>query len=354
MPYAYSTERLLEILGPEVETEGSYNGKISGIAALSEASRGDLSFLGNAKYRSQVAGCKASVLLLPQDYNGVPQENQLFIRIPNPSFGLALICRDIEMTLLPRRAPGVHPSAVVHPSARIAEKAFVGPLCCIEEGAEIGEATLESHVCVGRNARIGDGAQLYPRVVVADYCEVGPRCRLLQGAVIGADGYGYQFYEGAHQRLPQIGNVALEADVDVGANSTIDRARFGATVVGQGTKIDNQVQVGHNVRIGCHCLLVAQVGVSGSAELGDGVIVAGQAGIGGHIRVHQGAVVAGGAGVTRDVPPGQKVTGMPAESFVFMNRVYALQRKLPELFKRFEALEKNVEAGERRGGQKNL
>jgi len=344
MAYAYSIERLLEILGPEAETEGSFRGAVCGIAGLSEAGEGDLSFLGNSKYRPKVAESQASVILLPPEYREAPKDNQLFIRMPHPSFGLALICRDIEMTLSPEPEPGVHPSAVVHPQAKVSPKAAVGPLCFVGEGAEIGEAILENHVSVGRNARIGDGARLYARAIVADYCEVGPRCRLLQGAVIGADGYGYQFHEGAHQRLPQIGKVVLEADVDVGANTTVDRARFEATVIGRGTKIDNQVQVAHNVRIGKHCLLVAQVGVSGSAELGDNVVIAGQAGVGGHIKIHDGALVAGGAGVTRDVRPGQKVAGMPAESFILMNRIYSLQRKLPELFKKFEALEKNVDA----------
>jgi len=344
MAYAYSIERLLEILGPEAETAGSYEGEVSGISGLTEAGEGDLSFLGNAKYRPKVAESAASVILLPPDYRESPAPGQLYVKVPNPSYGLALICRDIEATLSPKPAPGIHPTAVVHRGAEISPAASIGPLCVVGEGAVVGDAVLESHVSVGREARIGDGARLCSRVAVADYCEIGPRCRLLPGAVIGADGYGYQFYEGAHQRLPQIGRVVLEADVDVGANSTIDRARFGATIVGQGTKIDNQVQVGHNVRIGKHCLLVAQVGISGSAELGDGVIVAGQAGVGGHIKVNDGAIVAGGAGVTREVPAGHKVAGMPAESFMFMNRIYALQRRLPELFKKFEALEKSVDA----------
>lgn len=344
MAYSYSIERILQILGPDAEMSGDFDGEVTGIAGLAEAEQGDLSFLGNPKYRPQVKDSKASVLLLPRDYEEGPENGQIHIRVASPTFALALICRDIEANLLPRPAPGIHPSAVVHPSAEVSSQASVGPLCSIGEGAFVGSAVLESHVSVGRHARIGDEAHLFQHVVVADYCEIGPRNRLLQGCVIGSDGYGYTFHEGAHRRLPQIGKVVTGADVDIGANSTVDRARFGSTVIGQGTKIDNLVQVAHNVRVGKHCLLVSQSGISGSAELGDGVIVAGKGGVAGHIKIGDGAIIAGGAGATRPVEAGAKVAGMPAEPFIFMNRIYALQRKLPELFKRFEALEKSVDS----------
>ncbi|MDP4879441.1 MAG: UDP-3-O-(3-hydroxymyristoyl)glucosamine N-acyltransferase, partial [Opitutales bacterium] len=275
---------------------------------------------------------------------GAPKDGQLHIKLENPSFALALICRDMENTLQPKPEPGVHPSAVVDPTAVVSPLASIGPLCVIGKGAVIGAAVLEAQVSVGRYAKIADDAYLFPRVVVADYCEVGPRNRLQAGCIIGSDGYGYEYYEGAHQRVPQIGKVVTAEDVDIGANTTIDRARFGSTYIGAGTKIDNQVQIAHNVRIGQHCLIVAQVGISGSTTLGDGVVVAGQAGIAGHLQIGSGAMIAGGTAVTSSLEPKVKVRGYPAEPMMLFNRISILQRKLPELFKRFDQLEKTVES----------
>jgi len=344
MTLAYSTQRILEILGQDCESTGSYDGVIEGIASLAEARPGDLSFLGNPKYRSALADSNASVLLVPRDFEGAPKTGQIYLKLDNPSYALALICRDIEGTLLPKPPTGIHPSAVVEAGAKVSPEASIGAFCHVASGARVGAAVLESHVSVGRFARIGDGAYLYPRVSVGDYCEIGLRNRLMAGCVIGSDGYGYEFHEGAHQRVPQIGNVVTEADVDVGANTTIDRARFGSTWIGAGTKIDNQVQIAHNVRVGRHCLIVAQVGISGSTLLGDGVVVGGQAGIAGHLKIGSGAMIAGGTAVVSDIEPQNKVRGYPAMPMMLFNRIAVLQRKLPDLFKRFDQLEKKLES----------
>ena len=344
MSFKYTPERILEILGGAAECIGEFSGEVEGISSLKEARPGDLSFLGNPKYRADVEGSQASVLLLPKDFDGAPIAGQLQIKVENPSFALALICRDIETSLLPTPKPGVHPSAIIEPGAVVSPLASIGAFCHINEGAKIGAAVLCSHVSVGRYARIGNEAYLFPHVVVADYCEIGLRNRIQAGTVVGSDGYGYEYYEGAHQRVPQIGNVVTAADVDIGANATIDRARFGSTVIGTGTKIDNQVQIAHNVRIGQHCLIVAQVGISGSTRLGDGVIVGGQAGLAGHLTIGSGAMIAGGTAVTSSLEPKAKVRGYPAEPMMLFNRISVLQRKLPDLFKRFDQLEKNVES----------
>ena len=342
MEFAYSIDRLLELLGSGVEMKGAYAGPVRGLASLDRAREGDLSFLGNPKYRDRVASSEASVLLLPRDFPGPPRDNQLQLRVENPSLALALVCRDIEARLFPSPEPGVHPSAVVESGAKIAEAASVGPFCHIRAGAEIGVCVLESHVSVGRFAEVGDGCRLFPHSVVGDYCELGERNRVMAGCVIGSDGYGYEFRDGAHERVPQVGNVVTEADVDIGANTTVDRARFESTRIGRGTKIDNLVQIAHNVRIGAHCLVVAQVGISGSTELADGVVAAGQAGIAGHLRIGEGARIAGGAAVTRSVGPGESVRGDPAEPMMLFNRIAVLRRRLPEILKRLDQLEKNV------------
>lgn len=344
MAFDITLDQILDLLGEGAQSSGHYSGPLCGIASLGEAIEGDLSFLGNPKYRSEVAGSRASVLILPEDFDADPKPEQVLIRVQNPSFALAQICREIEIRQFPRPEPGIHPSAVVDPSATVAPEASVGPLCVIGPGAQIGAATLEPQVYVGRDAIIGDGSVIQAGVRIGAYCEIGPENRLMSGCVIGSDGYGYEFVDGAHQRVPQIGRVVTGRSVDIGANTTIDRARFGATEIGAGTKIDNQVQIAHNVRIGKSCLLVAQVGISGSTRLGDGVVVAGQAGIAGHLEIGAGVRIAGGAAVTRSIAPGRKVRGSPAVDMMLHDRLVILQRKLPDLFKRFDQLEQILES----------
>jgi UDP-3-O-[3-hydroxymyristoyl] glucosamine N-acyltransferase len=345
MSFIFSIKQILSFLGEGGhETEGSYAGDVSGIASLSSAQVGDLSFLGNPKYRAEVADSEASVLLLPKDYAGRPKDGQLYIRVENPSFTLALICREIEGLLLPKPPPGVHPTAVIDPRAVVSPEATIGPLCVIGEGAQVGRAILESQVSLGPHAKVGEDSYLFSGVKVGAYCEIGPRNRLLPGCVIGSDGYGYEFIAGAHQRVPQVGRVVTAEDVDIGANTTVDRARFGTTYIGAGTKVDNQVQIAHNVRIGKHCLIVSQVGISGSTELGDGVVLGGQVGVAGHLKIGDGAMIAGGAAVLKSVPPAAKLRGSPAYDMASFNRVTVLQRKLPDLFKRFDQLEKSIES----------
>lgn len=344
MPFTYSIQRILEIIGDDAQCFGEYQGSITGIGSLSEAVAGDLSFLGNPKYRELVANSAASVLLLPLDYTEAPKAEQLYIKVENPSYALALLCRDMEKSLQPPAEVGVHPTAFVDTDALVSPAASVGPFCYIGKGAVVGAAVLEAHVSIGKYAKIGDETHIFSQVVVGDYCEIGPRNRLLPSCVIGSDGYGYEFTKGAHQRVPQIGNVVTEADVDVGANTSIDRARFGSTVIGTGTKIDNLVQIAHNVRIGKHCLIIGQSGISGSTELGDGVVLAGQAGVAGHLKIGDGAMIAGGAGVPHSLEPNAKVRGPTGEPMMLYNRIMVLQRRLPDLFKRFDKVEKSIES----------
>jgi len=348
MKVSFQTKQILQILGDGYTTVGAYAGPILGIASLSEAEAGDLSFLGNPKYRAEVAQSKASIILVPSDFEGEPAPEQLYVKISNPSYALALLCSHIERSLLPRPAAGIHSTAVVEAGAEVSPEASVGAFTYIGADARVGAVVIESHVSVGCGAFIGDESYVFSQVRIGDYCEIGPRNRLLPGCVIGSDGYGYEFQEGAHQRVPQIGNVVTEADVDIGANTTIDRARFGSTRIGAGTKIDNQVQIAHNVEVGKHCLIVAQVGISGSTCLGDGVICGGQAGIAGHLNIGSGAMIAGGTAVVSDIDAQSKVRGYPAMPMMLFNRMAVLQRKLPDLFKRFDLMEKTMKSLEKR------
>jgi UDP-3-O-[3-hydroxymyristoyl] glucosamine N-acyltransferase len=242
--------------------------------------------------------------------------------------------------LWPQPAPGIHPTAVVAAGARVAASATVGPLCVVEDGVTIGERThLQAQAFVGRNASIGDDCWLMPRVSIATECVVKDRVRLAAGVVIGSDGFGYEFVQGRHEKVPQVGNVVIENDVEIGANSTLDRARFSRTVVGEGTKIDNLVQIGHNVIIGKHCLICAQAGVSGSSVIEDYVVLGGQAGVAGHLTIGKGSKADGQTGINSDLAPGSFVKGSPCMPYNLEQRFNVLKKKLPELFKRVDALE---------------
>jgi UDP-3-O-[3-hydroxymyristoyl] glucosamine N-acyltransferase len=339
MHVTFSAAEVSAIVQPRV-IRGSTAETVRGIAALEAAGPGDLTFLSNPKYRGQVAQTRASVVLLPLDYVGEPAPGQLFLLVEKPSVALARLCARIEQTLWPKPAPGVHPTAFVAPGARVAASATVGPLCVVEGEAEIGERVhLQAQVFVGRGAHLGDDCWLMPGAIVAAECVLGRRVCLHPGVVVGSDGFGYEFVDGHHEKMPQIGIVVIGDDVEIGANSTLDRARFSRTVVGEGTKIDNLVQVGHNVTIGRHCILCAQVGVSGSAIIEDYVMLGGQAGVAGHLTVGRASKVAGQAGVTFSLPAASYVAGNPPLPLNLDRRIYVLKQRLPDLFRRVEALE---------------
>ena len=339
MQVSFTAAEIAAITQPQA-TRGTTGETVRGLAALADAAAGDLSFLGNPKYKSAVAATHASVVLLPADFVGEPAPGQLYLLVENPSVALARVCARIEQSLWPKPAPGVHPTASVAAGARVAATATVGPLCVVEAGAVIGErAHVQAQVFVGRNAIVGDSCWLMPGVVLAAECVLGRRVRLQPGVIIGSDGFGYEFVQGRHEKIPQIGSVVVGDDVEIGANTTIDRARFSRTSIGEGTKIDNLVQIAHNVVIGRHCLLCAQVGISGSTTLEDYVVMGGQSGTGGHITIGKGVKAGGRAGITSDVAAGAFVNGNPAIPYMLERRITILQHRLPELFKRVSALE---------------
>ncbi len=343
MQLSLTVDEIAAITGP-ARTAGETTGPIQRIAALKDAGPGDLSFLANTKYRKEVAGSEASIILVPEDFEGEPREGQAFFFQENTSLALARVCARIEQRLWPRPAQGIHPTAVVHERARIAPTASVGPLCIVEEGATVGEhAVLQGQVFVGRGVAIGDDSFLAANVTVQGHCRLGARVRLHPGVVIGADGFGYDTgSDGRHRKLPQVGEVVIGDDVEIGAGTTIDRARFDRTEIGEGTKIDNLVQIGHNVLIGKYCLIVAQVGVAGSTVIEDQVIIGGQAGISGHLSIGRGSMIAAKAGISKTLPPKSYVAGVPALPIMLDHRLNALRKRLPDLFRDFEELDAAV------------
>jgi UDP-3-O-[3-hydroxymyristoyl] glucosamine N-acyltransferase len=349
MQLLFTSDEIAAIVQPRA-VRGATTVTIRGISALRTAGPDDLSFLGQAKYKADVAGTQASLVLIPPDYVGEPKVNQIFLVVDQPSVALARLCARIEMASRPPLVAGVHPTAVVAAAARVAATASIGPLCVIEAGACIGERVeLQAAVYVGRDVAIGDDCQLLPGVRLYAGTELGRRVRIHANAVIGSDGFGYEFAAGRHEKVPQIGKTVIEDDVEIGAGTTIDRARFGRTVVGEGTKIDNLVQIGHNVIIGRHCILCAQVGISGSTTIEDYVVLAGQVGVGGHITIGRGVKVGGGAAVTSDVAPGSSVNGYPAIPLMLERRIAVLKQRLPELFRRVDAIETQIRGAPERG-----
>lgn len=345
MTVAIKLDEIL-VLAPEATTRS--NGRpektIHGIAALTKAGPGDLAFLGNKRYRADVAGCRASIILLPLDYTEPPGPDQIHIHVDNPSFVLALVCREIERRMRPQPTPGIHPMACIDRDAVVDDSATVGPFCHIGPGARIGAGTvLEAQVHVGREVVIGRDCHLMPQVCLGDYTELGDRVKLHFGVVVGSDGFGYETIKGEHHKIPQIGRVVIGNDVEIGAHTTIDRARFDATRIGRGTKIDNLVQIAHNVIIGQGCLIVAQAGISGSTVLEDYVIVGGQAGLTGHIHIGREAKIGAQAGVNHDLEPASFVRDSPAFPYMHAQKVHILKKRLPELFKRVATLEEMME-----------
>ncbi len=347
MTTSFTIAELAALTGAEA-VEGACAGPIVGVAALAEATPADLSFLGHAKYVDAVTASRAGAILVPVAFAGKPAAGQAFLRVDNPSYALALFCGVLEARLWPRPPAGIHATAVVAPSAKVDPSAHVGPLCVIGEGATVAAgAVLEARCHVGPRASVGADCWLKPGVVVGDYCVLGARCRIQSGAVIGSDGFGYEPVDGEIRRIPQIGNVVLEDDVEVGANSTLDRARFSRTVVGRGTKIDNLVQIAHNVRIGRQCLITAQVGIAGSTTLGDHCVLGGQSGVAGHLTLGDRVKLGAQTGLFEDVPADGFMNGTPAVPFGLERRLVVLSRRLPELVKKVDSLAASLDSAER-------
>lgn len=331
---AQTLAELAEKTGADLDGDGSV--LISGVAPIEQAEAGTITFVAEQKYKKHIATTKASAIVLDPDTKAgsIPA-----LRHKNPKLTFARVI-DLLYPVPRRVAPGLDGSSTIHDTARVKSTAGIGPLCALSEKVSVGANTqLIAQVYVGAGVTIGDDCLIYPGVRIMDNCQIGNRVILHAGVVIGSDGFGFAESETGLKKIQQIGSVVISDDVEIGANTTIDRGAIGPTKIGRGTKIDNLVQIAHNVEIGCHSVIVSQVGISGSTKIGNGVVLAGQVGVVGHIEIGDGAIIAAQSGVSKSVKPGVTVYGSPIKPIMEAKRVEASLRKLPDLLKRVKKLE---------------
>ena len=305
---------------------GDAGAVVEGARSLEAAGSRDVAFAADPK-AERAAALSAAGVLLARSASGFP--GRTVVEVPDPVLAFARVLESV----FPRRAasPGIHPTAIVDAGARVADDAVVGPYAVVGEESEIGPgAILDAHVVVGRRCRVGAGARLHPHVVLYDDVSIGPGSEVHAGAVLGADGFGYVASPAGLKKVPQVGGVEVGAGVEIGANTCIDRATLEATRVGDGTKIDDLVMVGHNCQVGAHVVLCGQVGLAGSTTVADQAVLAGQVGTAGHIRIGRGVRAGGQTGIVSDVPDGATVFGTPQLPHRDALRVHAEMKKLPE------------------------
>jgi UDP-3-O-[3-hydroxymyristoyl] glucosamine N-acyltransferase len=332
----FTAAEMAKHLQGEVIGDGSV--VLKGFAPANNAREGDLTFAENEAYLARAEQSAAAAVLVDGHFNSA---KKVLIRVGNARIAFAK-----ALTLFfpePSFPPGIHATAVIAPTAVIDPTAHVGPFCIIGAQSTIGpRCILQGHNWLGERCSLDEDANIFPNVTLYFNTQVGKRVRIHSGTVIGSDGFGYVQDQGVHRKVPQVGTVVIQDDVEIGANVTIDRGTIGPTLIGKGSKIDNLVQVAHNVVMGEGCLLVAQVGIAGSSKLGNFVTVAGQAGIAGHLKVGDHVTIAGQAGVMNDIPEGQKWLGAPARPDRQMKRQMIAFQQLPDQIRRIQELERRV------------
>ena len=320
------------------EVLGDATAMLTGFANAAHAKPGDLTFAENAEYFAAAEASAATAIIAGKDFSSA---KKIVIRVASPrvAFAKAVAIFFPE----PRPAAGIHPSAVVAKSAQVDATAHVGPHCTIGERVKIGaHCVLLAGNFIGDDSVVGDETKLFPNVVLYARTQLGQRVRIHAGTVIGSDGFGYVFDAGAHRKVTQIGNVIIGDDVELGSNVSVDRGALGSTIIGRGTKMDNLVQVAHNVVIGEDCLIVAQVGIAGSAKLGNFVVIAGQVGIAGHLKIGSHVTIGSKSGVMHNIPDGETWLGIPAQPDKQAKRIVIAIQRLPELLKKVAAWEKKL------------
>ena len=333
-----SLSEIAAILGGEVVGDASI--EISNVNGIREAQEGDITFLANSLYKPLINTTKASAIITSKE---ILSAHKPIIRVENPSLALTRVISIFSVKPESVIPVGVHASAVIGKNVKIGENVAISAFVVIEDSCDIGDGSIiYPHVYIGNNTKIGSQAKIYPNVTIRENATIGCNVIIHANTVIGSDGFGYVQINGSHQKIPQTGVVVIEDDVEIGSNVSIDRARFGRTLIGKGTKIDNLVQIAHNVSVGSHSIIVSQAGISGSSALGKNVIIAGQVGIVGHIEIGDNAIVGAQSGITKSLPKGAIVLGSPASPISEQKRIFAALRRLPEMLKVVKALKDKV------------
>jgi UDP-3-O-[3-hydroxymyristoyl] glucosamine N-acyltransferase len=320
--------------------EGDANSIVTSFGKIEEAEEGQLSFLANLKYEDYLYTTKASVIILNDDFILKQPVTTTLIRVKDAYTAFATLLSKYQ-EIMQQQLTGIQQPSYIAPSAKYGENVFIGAFSYIGENARIGNnSKVYPNTYIGDNVVIGDNTIIYPGVKIYHDCKVGSHVNIHAGTVIGSDGFGFAPQaDGSFKKVPQIGNVVIEDNVEIGANATIDRATMGSTLIKSGAKLDNLIQIAHNVEVGNSTVIAAQSGVSGSTKIGNGVMIGGQAGIVGHIQIGDGAKINAQSGVSKSLEPGKTVTGSPAYDYTAALRSQAVNRKLPELDKRVKELE---------------
>lgn len=321
---------------------GDENATVHTFSKIEEGIPGALTFLANPKYTHYIYDTKASIVLVNKDFIPEGEITATLIKVDNAYESLAKLMTLYEMSK-PKKT-GIDPLASVAANARIGENVYIGPFACIEEGAVIGDnAYIHPHVTVGCNAKVGNGTILYPHVTVYHDCRIGNQCIIHAGAVIGADGFGFAPSAEGYEKIPQIGITIIEDQVEIGANTCVDRATMGATIVHKGTKLDNLIQIAHNVEVGSHTVMASQVGIAGSAKIGEWCMFGGQVGVAGHIQIGDHVNVGAQSGIPGNTKSGSSLMGYPAIEPKQFARSSAVFKKLPEMYSELGRLQKELE-----------
>ncbi len=333
-----SVSDIAELVGGTVVGDASI--RVTGLNGIKQAVSGDLTFVSDPRYAQFITTTPASAILVPDDLS---EQGKTLITVADPYTAMLKVALEHQNDDSPQ-TPGIHETAVIAEDVEIGRDVSIGPRVVVEQGCVLGDKiVLRAGAYVGRSSKIGDGTVLCPNSTVLADVSIGKRCLVYSGAVIGSDGFGFDLCDGKRQKIPHMGTVVIGDDVEIGANTAIDRATVGQTIIGSGTKIDNLVQIGHNVEIGEHCIVCGKAGICGSAIIKDHVMLGAEAGIGGHLEIGSGAIVAGRSGVTKSIEPKQVVSGFPAVDHNIEKRQVASLRRLPRALRRVNELEKRIQ-----------
>lgn len=336
----FSAKQIAEYIQGEIE--GDENATVHTFAKIEEGIPGAISFLSNPKYTHYIYDTQSSIVLVNKDFAPEKEVKATLIRVDNAYESLAKLLNLYEMSQ-PKKT-GVDPLAYIAPTAKIGQNVYIAPFACVADGAEVGDNTiLHPHATVGTSAKVGSDCILYPHATVYHDCRVGNHCILHAGSVIGADGFGFAPSPEGYEKIPQIGIVILEDNVEVGANTCIDRATMGATIIRKGVKLDNLIQIAHNVEVGSHTVMASQVGIAGSTKVGEWCMFGGQVGIAGHIKIGDKVNLGAQSGVPGSIKDGQNLIGTPPMELKAYFKSSAVFRKLPDMYHELNSLKKEIE-----------